>query len=868
MGVSVNLYATHNRAGEITYVSQGGYTYEVTVVTYTNSISNIDRCELTINWGDNNTSVLPRTNGQSINCSPAHDGEAITSSIQKNVYKGTHTFPSPGYYTMFVQDLNRNSGVVNIPNSVQVPFYVSTTLLVNPAIGPNNSPLLLNPPIDEGCVHRTFVHNPAAFDPDGDSLSYELVNCRGLNGREIPETYSPGYVQDSVFIDPITGDLIWDQPQMMGEFNFAFVIKEYRKGLNGNYQLIGSVTRDMQVDIGQCNNQPPVIQAPTPHCVEAGSTLSFNVSATDPDNNNLTMSALGGPFEITPAANFPDPATGSSPLTATFTWTPSCDQVRLQPYYVYFRVEDSDPAGDNLVDIFTVEIRVVAPSPKNPTAVGNNGVIDLQWDPDLCSEANGYDVYRKKGSYGFTPAECETGVPAYTGYEYIGSTTGWAASTYTDSIDVEMGVQYCYMVVATFDDGSESYASVEFCSEIAKTLPIITHVDVVSTDAVSGEIDIKWIAATDIDSFSFPPPYAYIVERAPQIGGTTFTTLDTVSTLNYTDVGVNSADMGWNYRLTLLSGTAQTIVGTSDDASSLFASVLPLDESVQISFESYTPWINDTIIVYRETAQGSGVWDSIGLTTGTSFVDTGLVNGQTYCYYGMGIGQFTGSGMPQPLLNRSQEVCGEPSDNEAPCAPSVSWTADCKSSYLEINWNTPTGCPNDIVYYNIYYRRSPNTPWQSTPIVTGITGNSFVFNEGSIVGCYAVTAVDDADVPNESEIVSSFCIDGCAQLELPNTFTPNNDGENDFFFPVRDSNGDPIFHDVAEFKISVFNRWGRLVYESTDVYDFVNVGWDGRDRTTGRPCAEGVYFYICSYKAMSLGNAPEEVLKGSIHLFQ
>ena len=49
--------ATHNRAGEITYVQLSDLTYEVTVTTYTYTLSYADRLELEISWGDNSFSV-------------------------------------------------------------------------------------------------------------------------------------------------------------------------------------------------------------------------------------------------------------------------------------------------------------------------------------------------------------------------------------------------------------------------------------------------------------------------------------------------------------------------------------------------------------------------------------------------------------------------------------------------------------------------------------------------------------------------------------------------------------------------------------------------------------------------------------------
>lgn len=867
--------ATHNRAGEITYRSVGGNTYEITVTTYTKVSSQIDRCELTVEWGDGSSSTIYRVNGGNARCpgSPARDGVNIGNDIRLNIYRGEHTFPSQGYYTISVQDLNRNSDVNNIPNSVQVPFYVSTTIFVRSDLGPNNSPTLLNAPIDEGCLNQTFIHNAGAFDIDGDSIAYELVDCKGLNGRNITETYNPNYVQDSVYLNEITGDFIWDVPKNTGQFNFAFVIKEFRKNRNGNYELMGSVTRDMQVDIRPCTNQPPVIDALGPFCVEAGTALTFQVRASDPDGDDLALSASGGPFQVTPSASFPNPATGTSPLTAQFSWTPDCDQVRLQPYYVTFRAEDSpaNPSVNNptLVDIETVEIRVVAPSCKNPGATANQNTISLAWDPNVCTEAEGYDIYRRKGTYGFTPDECETGVPEYTGYEYIGSTTGWISSTFEDSIKLELGVQYCYMVVTTFPDGSESYASVEFCAELPKTLPIVTHVDIRETDEVNGEIEIRWIAAQELDSAAFPPPYEYVLERAPGFNGTNFSQIAKLpdTDTNYIDAGMNTRDQSWSYRVRL-NTVSNTEVGVSDDASSIFARTTPRDESIQLNFKYLTPWVNDTIVVFRETSPGSAVFDSIGFTTDTIYLDTGLVNGTEYCYYGLGIGRFTGSNMPAPLFNRSQVVCGEPSDSEKPCAPDVSWFADCEDAYLRIAWANPPGCPSDVVSYNIYYKPTPEDEWPSSPLVSGITGNVFEFTEGSIVGCYAVTAVDDADVPNESDIIEAFCIEGCADLSLPNAFSPNNDGQNDFFFPVRDDQGQPIFRDISDFKIEVFNRWGRKVYSEEDAGRFVNEGWDGTDMTTGQPCSEGVYYYICIYRARSLGTAPEQIIQGDLHLFR
>ena len=224
--LSVSSFATHERAGEITYKHISGLTYEVTIVTYTYSPSPADRPELEILWGDGTSSILPRDNYTD-----------LTSVVRKNIYIGQHTYAGAATYIISMEDPNRNYGIVNIPNSVNIPFYIETQLIINPFLGTNNSVQLLNPPLDYGCVNKLYVHNPAAYDPDGDSLSYKLTICKGYDGQETPG-YTFPVASNSFHIDNISGDLVWDTPVQQGEYNVAFIIEEWRDG-----QRIGYVDR-------------------------------------------------------------------------------------------------------------------------------------------------------------------------------------------------------------------------------------------------------------------------------------------------------------------------------------------------------------------------------------------------------------------------------------------------------------------------------------------------------------------------------------------------------------------------------------------------------------------------------------------------
>ena len=167
-------YSTHNRAGEITYEHLSGFNYRFTIVTYTNiKSSTVDRDSLRVDWGDGKKENIGRTSITS-----------ISSEIQKNLYVANHVFPGAAIYCVSMEDPNRNAGIKNLPNSVAIPFYIQTCLFIlDPQFfGHNNSPILLQEPIDFANKGDTFIHNPNAFDPDGDSLTYELVPCRGAGG--------------------------------------------------------------------------------------------------------------------------------------------------------------------------------------------------------------------------------------------------------------------------------------------------------------------------------------------------------------------------------------------------------------------------------------------------------------------------------------------------------------------------------------------------------------------------------------------------------------------------------------------------------------------------------------------------------------
>jgi hypothetical protein len=480
--VSCVAYATHNRAGEITYRHITGYTYKIQVITYTKESSKqADKCSLTIHFGDGDSAIYNRVNGTvGTLCGGAiPEGETIANDIKKNIYEGLHTFPGPNTFVITMEDPNRNANICNFGGAAsdQLSFFLRTILIINPFLPPNNSLVFLNPPVDNGCQDQCFYHNPGAFDVDGDSLYYRLIPCYA-NGNSIPVYQWPAGVTEES-IDHSTGQFTWCVPTTLCQYSIAILVEEW-KYLNGKRYFVSSTLRDMQIDIGSCTNRLPVLKKSPDSFVEVGSSFHYQVSASDPDPDKLTLTATGGPFLLSPAATF-NSTDAISNVTGDMNWTPNCNEMQLLPYQVTFKVTDNHSTGQ-LPNFDALNILVVVPA-VSVTAEPFAATMRLTWTAAICKDTvgpaalSGYDIYRKMDCDSWVHQPGETGVPASAGYAWIGSTDA-VTTKFTDTNNglwLMVGKKYTYIIVAHYKNGAQSYASAGVCA-------LITGIDKVDND--------------------------------------------------------------------------------------------------------------------------------------------------------------------------------------------------------------------------------------------------------------------------------------------------------------------------------------------------------------------------------------------------
>lgn len=915
--ISISGQATHLRAGEITMerLSCTGLTFRITITVYTNTGSDIKFGEGLLDYGDGSephrTPIVENTLRPDLG-----PGVAIVT------YSINHTFAGPGKYVVSYLEPNRNAGILNMINSVETTFYIETAINIDPILGCSNTPKLLVPPIDKACTGAAWFHNPGAFDPDGDSVSFEFAipkkekgqfvnGYRDPNAQEFYGSVGINYGaanedQDgppTFEIDSRTGTITWDAPGSPGEYNIAFLIKEWRK-IQGTWVQLGYVTRDMQIIVEDCDNQRPELDVPADICVEAGTIINQDIFGSDPDLDSVKIEAFSQIFGIqpSPATFSPNPPkfqSTSPPDQAilNFNWETKCEHIKDQPYQVVFKISDKSKSGPSLASFKTWNIRVVGPAPVWVDAQVDLGsrATDLQWEPYVCANAERIEIWRRVDQFTFTPPECVTGMPDFLGYTKIAQ-VGAGVTTYRDSNGgkgLAPGAAYCYRLVAIFPlpGGGESYVSQEICiPPILTDAPVITQVTVDRTGTSDGQITVKWLPPFDVDPVQFPPPYTYEVLRAEGFTSAIQITKPhpgRLTDLTYVDTPLNTEEIVYNYRIVAFDAN-DTRVDTSFTASSVRLEAASQFEQISLAWAADVPWSNQTQdyprhLIFRgpsgSTESQLVLIDSVNVnenqfnyTDAGQFQNTPLVDTEIYCYRVMTRGAYGNPEIDEPLINFSQIICAQPNDDEAPCTPQLEIIArDCNEfitttscdlqTYSNtLQWRRPEDpvCRADIRSYNIYVANRVGDPFEI--YATNVRDTFFIdSNLPSFARCYKISALDRSG--NESELSEEFCFDNCPYYELPNVFSPNGDCFNADFSAfggvVLDENSlDPcgskrdiidIRSRCARFvesvKFTVLDRWGKELYTYQSGGErTIYINWDGHDNS-GIEVPGGVYFY-------------------------
>lgn len=314
-------FATHLRGGEIRVERQdcSSFAVKITLIIYVNTQSYVavgGEGDF-LDFGDGTTEPVPETLPVIVD-TYLHVGRAQ--------YETTHIYAQPGPYVISYTEANRNFGILNFDGSGNTKFYTETKISLRPGIC-NNSPMLLVPPIDRACSGTKFYHDVGAVDPDGDSLSYELTipkkgpdaDVDGYRFPNDPKFYSTSFDEANeakngpptfAFGGP-AGTITWDAPGLVGEYAVAIKITEWKfNALDSTWREGGYVIRDMQIIVEECNNRRPQLMPPSDPCVIAGTTIQFDLAASDPDSDNVAIEAFSEVFTLAESKAVLEPESG------------------------------------------------------------------------------------------------------------------------------------------------------------------------------------------------------------------------------------------------------------------------------------------------------------------------------------------------------------------------------------------------------------------------------------------------------------------------------------------------------------------------------------------------------------------------------
>jgi hypothetical protein len=758
--ISFSGSATHLRAGEITVRRDNCNSLQVfiTITVFTNTVNTnvlFGGEEDWLDFGDGTRMKVPETRNT--------DRSDLGPGIATASFSVYHTYSGYRQYIISYSEPNRNEGVLNMDGSVNTRFYIETEINFDPYLGCNNSPQLLVPPIDRACTGVAWFHNPGAYDPDGDSLSYHMVVPFREKGTEVVNYRNPNHASyynnfnignetgtgpPTFNINPVDGTIKWDAPgNRVGEYNIAFIIREWRE-INGEWLSTGYVRRDMQIIVDDCENDRPDLLVPKDVCVVAGTTLEATIRGIDPDNDPVKIEAYSEIFQLakaqSPATYEPEPKLNDfvpSPAETIFKWETKCSHIKDQPYQVVFKITDKSPTGSRLVTFKTWQIRVVGPAPEWVSVLPQtNRSVDLQWASYACQNAKTIQVWRKASATTFTPDSCVTGMPSYLGFSLIKELPASQTSFKDDNNGkgLAVGVEYCYRLVAIFPEplGGESYVSIEQCIDpYPIDEPMITGVSISKTSDTEGEIQVKWIRPFELAT----PGLQYELYRAEgfagnaniiKVSGTSKIEANSDTTF-FTDDGAfapapNTRDIVYNYRVVLYTNSSSAPLDTSEVASTVRLEALSESEKITLNWSAFVPWSNvvgRTHKVYRVPKGSTDVEDreeppfrevnpaAQGFTT----TEENLIETETYCYVVATYGSYGNPMIKDYLINFSQIICAQPSDSIPPCKPVLTVkltdceeflrTAACNASSFSntLYWRRPeVACGADVLGYKIY----------------------------------------------------------------------------------------------------------------------------------------------------------------------
>ena len=260
------------------------------------------------------------------------------------------------------------------------------TVLNNSTAECDNSPVFAEDALPYVCVDQLVSYNFGVSDPDGDSLSYALVDARKFNNGALPVSYQPGFSGaepiPGITLDATTGQVLFT-PTLIGYYIVAVQVDAF----NDAGEITGSVVRDILFVVIDCSNNNPDPNSGTITNLSGaavqdgdfglalcgGTSFCFDAVISDPDPDQM-LTLESNVETVLPGAQFS--VSGNNPVTATICW----DASGVAPGTFVFAInatDDACPQPALLILSYTIVVST------GPNAGENTSATRCSTDPPL-----------------------------------------------------------------------------------------------------------------------------------------------------------------------------------------------------------------------------------------------------------------------------------------------------------------------------------------------------------------------------------------------------------------------------------------------------------------------------------------------------
>ena len=677
------------------------------------------------------------------------------------------------------------------------------------------------PPVSFICAGQEFCYNNGAFDADGDSLYYELINPMAQGG--IPVVYNAPFTGLNPFdgitnFDPLTGNICITPTAGLTQVSvLAIQVQEWRDDANGNPQLIGVITRDIQVQVLDCpGNDLPLLSSidgqfpvnPANLNVDTaicpGTALDLNFLADD-----INSIANGGQdfltiSEITnnmPGSNFSISGNGTSNPVGNLTWVPGVSDMSTIPYTITISVNDSAcplPGTSTLTYsiLVTPDVAVLPPFldicenepsfslnqgiPTGGTYSGT-GVSNGIFDPSVAGPGTHTITYEFTNQIGCTGDDVQDiTIEAMPNAGIDAAIPKCDNEPPFDMFNL-LGGNPQNNGVWTDINGVPASNIFNPNNQISNTFIYSVGGAVCPNDESIVDVTVNQLPFANANNDTIICGPNYIMNAIPSVGIGTWT----VNSPNIQIFDINNP----NTNITANEYGVYTFTWQEDNNNCITNDDIVID-FVQPPFQTVIspPYSNlcpgDSVILSVEDIYQSYQWFWNGNTIPNSNNPSIIEDRQ---------GQYT-----VEVKNSICTVLSQPStiDIKDPLSPRITTIID------EDSLICPVSDPFTLEV------ETPGGLWEGIGVNQDGIFNPANASQGSNKVFYTLNF--NCDEKDSIEII----LDCPLEIFVPNAFTPNNDEHNDFLL---------IFgNNVLEFEFKVYSRWGEIIY-STQMIDGTNI---------------------------------------------